>query len=144
MFISTATFEGSCSCSLLWPRLWLKPPALAFASASAASLAPAPAAFAVAPAFASALALTPSRSCFCFALASAPAFALAPALALTPALGFSRALALTVFQGYLEPRNLPPHSEKVLKGRDDFGRSCPNVFLLLGGCLVSLIKGGSD
>ena len=99
-------------------------PGLVFAPASAASLAPAP------------------------ALLVASAFG--PALALTPALAFALLLLLLLLllslllcsEGIWSLKTLPPNSEQVLKGRDDFGRIRPNVFLLSGG--GCLIKGGRD
>ena len=99
------------------PALALAPD-LAFAPASAASLAPAPAAFAVASAFAPALAVSP---------------ALAFALLMLPLLLFLLLLLLLL----LCSKGICPldNSEQVLKGRDDFGTTSTDVFLLLGACL---------
>ena len=106
----------------LAPALGLAP-ALAFAPASDASLAPAPA-LPVAPACATALALTPAL-----------AFALLLLLLL---------LLLSLLlcsEGIWSLKTLPPNSEQVLKGRDDFGRIRPNVFLLLEGVFKKRGKG---
>ena len=44
-------------------------------------------------------------------------------------------------EGIWSLKTLPPNSEQVLKGRDDFGRIRPNVFLLSGGgCLIKGVR----
>ena len=114
IFISTATFEGSCSCSCSGSCSRAGFCSCFCCVSCACSCSSCCSRFC-------SCSCSYSRSCFFFflaaALADAPAFALAPALSQTPALA------------------LAPNSEQVLQGREKCGRIRPNVFLLLGGCL---------